>query len=161
VIVVRRHILLVVGAVLIGIALVVGAVGGASAGTGATSWNGFDHMFDRGHMGGFWTGSAPDPSAPAIEGAPEVTVVGTEFGFTPDVITVTQGEPVNVTFVNDGRILHDFTVPELGISVQAGPGQEATVGFNPKEAGVYSVVCTLPGHASQGMTATLVVEDDT
>jgi plastocyanin len=112
-------------------------------------------------MGRFWTSAAVNPSAPAIEGATEVTVIGTEFGFTPEVITVTQGEPVNVTFVNDGRILHDFTISELDIGVQAGPGQEATFGFTPKEAGVYSIVCTLPGHASQGMTASLVVKDDT
>ena len=158
---VRKNILLVIGAALIGIALVGGAVAGASASAGPTSWSGFGHMFDRGHMGGFWTGGAADSSAPAIEGATEVTVVGTEFGFTPEVITVTRGEPVNVTFVNDGRILHDFTVAELDISFQVGPGQKATIGFAPEEAGVYSVVCTLPGHASQGMTATLVVEDDT
>jgi plastocyanin len=155
----RRHVLLVVGVALIGIALVGGAVTGPANGTGFTGGNWFDHMSGRGHMSGFWTVGAGDQNAPAIEGATEVTVVGTEFGFTPDVITVTEGEPVNVTFVNDGRILHDFTVAGLDISFQAGPGQETTIGFTPEEAGVYSIVCTLPGHASQGMTATLVVEN--
>jgi len=116
-------------------------------------------MSGRGHMSGFWTGGAGNQNSSAIEGATEVTVVGTEFGFTPDVVTVTEGEPVNVTFTNDGRILHDFTVAELDISFQVRPGQEATIGFAPEKAGVYSIVCTLPGHASQGMTATLVVEN--
>lgn len=157
----RKHILLVIGAALIGIALVGGAVTGPANGTAFAGGNWFNHMSGRGHMSGFWTGGAGDQNAPAIEGATEVAVVGTEFGFTPTVITVTKGEPVNVTFVNDGRILHDFTISELDISFQVRPGQEATIGFTSKEAGVYSIVCTLPGHASQGMTATLVVKDDT
>ena len=156
----HRHLLLVVGTALIGFALIGGVVSPTFDNTGFNGWTGFSHMSDRGHMGGLWSSADYSEGGSAIEGAREVTVVGTEFLFSPEVFTVTQGEPVNVTFVNDGRILHDFTIPELGISVQAGPGEEATVGFTPEEAGVYSIVCTLPGHASQGMTATLVVEAD-
>ncbi len=157
----HRHFLLVVGAALIGIALVGGAVQGSPSGAGSTGWNWFDHMSYSGHMGGFWTADNTVEASPPIEGAPEVTVGGTEFAFTPDVLTLARGEPVNVTFVNDGQIPHDFAVSELDIHVAAGPGQEATIGFTPNEAGVYSIVCTLPGHASQGMSASLVVEDAT
>jgi len=107
---------------------------------------------------GFTTGATGEQAAPAIEGALQVNVVGTEFGFAPDVITLTKGQPVNVNFVNNGRIPHDFVVSDLDIHLAAGPGQEAITGFTPTETGTYSIVCTLPGHAGRGMTAKLVVE---
>jgi plastocyanin len=156
---VGRYLLLVIGAGLIGIALVGGALQGSSGAAGFTDGDWFDHMSYSDHMGGFWTGDPADQGAPAIEGAPEVTVVGTEFAFTPDELTVARGEPVNVTFVNDGRLPHDFVVPELDIHVAAGPGQTATIGLTPEEAGVFSIVCTLPGHAGRGMSGSLVVKD--
>ncbi len=155
----RRHLLLVVGAGLIGIALVGGAVTSPASGTAFPGGNWFGHMGDWGHMGGFSTGDDSGEVPAAIEGAPEVTVVGTEFAFTPDVVTLAQGEPVNVTFVNDGRLPHDFVVPELDIHVAAGPGERATIGLTPEETGVFPIVCTLPGHANRGMSGSLAIED--
>ncbi len=157
----RRQLLLVIGVGLIGIALVGGALQSSWGAVGFSGGNWFDHMSYSDHMGGFWTGGADDQGPPAIEGALEVTVVGTEFAFTPGELTLAQGEPVNVTFVNDGRLPHDFVVPELDIHIAAGPGQTATIGLTPAEAGVYSIVCTLPGHAGRGMTGSLVVEETT
>jgi len=154
---VRKQILLLVGAALIGTALIGAAATGASVDTRSTSWTWFDHMSGLGHMG-FTTGATADQAAPAIEGAFQVNVVGTEFGFAPGVITLAQNEPVNLTFVNNGRISHDLVVPDLDIHLAAGPGREAITGFTPTEIGTYAIVCTLPGHANRGMTATLVVE---
>jgi plastocyanin len=155
----RRHLLLVVGAGLIGIALVGGALQSSWGAAGFTGGNWFDHMSYSDHMGGFWTGGGADQGPPPIEGAREVTIDGNEFAFTPDELTFAQGKPVNVTFFNDGRLPHDFVVPELDIHIAAGPGQTVTIGITPEKAGVFSIVCTLPGHAGRGMSGSLVVED--
>ena len=42
-----KHLLLVVGTALIGVALVAGAVSSTPDSVGFSGWNGFNHMFDR------------------------------------------------------------------------------------------------------------------
>lgn len=41
--------------------------------------------------------------------------------------------------------------------LHAKPGETATMTFIPLERGTYTFACTLPGHAEQGMTGTLMV----
>lgn len=79
-----------------------------------------------------------------------------EMYFDPAEITVPAGE---VTFVvtNDGAVVHDFVIEELGVNIVLNPGEtgEATVTVEP---GTYEIICTLPGHAVAGMVGTLIVE---
>ncbi len=147
---------------IIGIALIVVAVvgftvtaslAGPGLGTG-WGWMGWMHgdVDDCCGPGGY-----ASPSAAPIPGAPEVVIGATEFSFEPSTVEVPTGKPVNLTLVNDGSTVHNLTIPALGVSVVAGPGQRATVGFVAPAPGTYQIVCTIPGHAEAGMTGTLVV----
>jgi plastocyanin len=85
-----------------------------------------------------------------------VTVAANDFSFSPSQIRV-EG-PFNLTLVNDGRLLHDLTVPELNIKLVAGPGETVTTGVPQVSPGEYSFCCSVPGHADAGMVGVLVVE---
>src|ERR1051326_7458469 len=59
---------------------------------------------------------AAPPSANAALPAEQVTLRGTDdFRMDPSTLTVEAGQPLQVTFRNDGEILHDFTA-EQGLS---------------------------------------------
>lgn len=110
-----------------------------------------------GMMGNFWSGSNDSrPAPPAFEDAVDVTVTLDDFAFSPADLTVTAGQ-VNLTLTNTGAAVHDLTIPDLGISVQASPGETVTTGLDFTTPGTYETLCSIPGHASLGMTGTLVV----
>lgn len=91
--------------------------------------------------------------------ATQVTVVGTEFAFTPSTVTLKAGQPVQLTFKNAGQYPHNFTVSELNIQTKTiQPGQEDTITFTPSKTGSFTYVCTVPGHEDRGMKGTLVVQ---
>lgn len=51
-------------------------------------------------------GAAPGFHAPAPrEGAPEIEVISSEFGFDPAELRIEAGRPVNVSLVNEGDLL--------------------------------------------------------
>lgn len=60
-----------------------------------------------GHGGGH---AASESTADPVEGASEITVNAVDIDFKPETIELVAGEPVNVTVVNDGRAMHDFTL---------------------------------------------------
>ena len=130
----------------------------------AAAWDGSDGgwaahqqmMADR--MG--FAGRRADPdeeSQPAIEGARSITVVASDMRFDPTQITADAGADVNLTLRNDDEIVHDLTIPALGVRVTAQPGETATVGVPLDEAGTYAFFCSIPGHEQAGMRGTLVV----
>ncbi len=99
--------------------------------------------------------ASPSPSISATQ----VTVSGTEFAFTPSTITVKVGQPVQITFKNNGTYPHNLTLADL----QAGtktiqPGAQDTITFTPTKTGSFTYVCTVPGHADRGMKGTLIVQ---
>lgn len=104
--------------------------------------------------------TAPSSASPSsATSAVQVTVTGTEFAFTPSVITVTKGQTVQVTFKNAGTFPHNFTIADLGVksaTVQA--GQQTTVTFTPDKTGSFTFICSVPGHEARGMKGTLTVK---
>lgn len=100
------------------------------------------------------TGSAPIP------GAPEVRVQARNFGFTPSEIRLPKSDAVNLTLENPAAtgVVHDLTVPALGIHVAANSGQTSTVGLRGLAAGRYEAYCSVAGHRDLGMTAVVMVE---
>lgn len=160
------------GALLV-IGLVAEAIVGPAAlgNTGTWSmgaWPMGSGMMGTGHMGNGVTGMGPGmmrsgssgPAATAIPGATEVKVQAANFGFTPNEIHLPKGTNVNLTFTNPAGtgVVHDFTVPALGIHVAANPGETKTVGLRDLAAGRYDAYCGVPGHADLGMRATVIVE---
>lgn len=109
-----------------------------------------------GMMQGF--GQSSTSGGPPIGGAPEARVGAANFSFNPAEIRLPANAPVNLTLANPTAVVHDLTVPALGIQVVAGPGQTSTVGLRGLPAGRYPAFCSVPGHADAGMRATIVVE---
>ncbi len=160
-------------ALIAGLLLVFAVAGSAFAGaTGAfgndpsTAWQIGPGMMGAGHMGpgmmgpgmmGFGTSGPP---ASAIPGATEVRVQVANFSFTPNEIRLSKSADVNLTLVNPAAngVVHDLTVPALGIHIVANAGETHTVGLRGLTAGRYDAYCSVPGHADLGMRATVVVE---
>lgn len=89
----------------------------------------------------------------------EIAVSGTEYSFSPSSITLSAGERVKITFRNDGRIVHNFVIRDLGISTKTiGPGQTDSFEFTAPVSGSYTFTCSVPGHATAGMAGDLIVE---
>jgi uncharacterized cupredoxin-like copper-binding protein len=90
----------------------------------------------------------------AAAGGTAVTL--TEFKITPSVITVdTDG---SLTVSNDGQAEHNLVVK--GTSTKTpyiAPGSTERLDLSSLKAGMYTVYCDIPGHASSGMTAMLHV----
>lgn len=158
---------LISGALLV-VALLVSAIAGPTAfgGTGAsTYWPMGPAMMGGGHMGsgmgpGMMAFGQSGPASTAIPNAPEVRVEAANFSFTPKEIRLPKGADVNLTFANviAGNLVHDFTVPALGIHVVANAGETRTVGLRGLAAGRYDAYCSVPGHADLGMRAIVIVE---
>jgi uncharacterized cupredoxin-like copper-binding protein len=52
-------------------------------------------------------------------------------------------------------MMHDFTIPSLGVHVVAQPGATVTFGVTFASPGAYEFFCTVPGHATAGMHGTI------
>ena len=62
-----------------------------------------------------------------------------------------------VRLPNQGATLHNFSIDELGISVDIAPGATEEVVIN-APAGEYEYYCNVPGHKPAGMDGTLTVQ---
>jgi uncharacterized cupredoxin-like copper-binding protein len=123
----------------------------------------------------------------ATSAAPTTTqsfaITAKEFGFAPAQLTVTAGQPVELTFQNTGAVEHDWSVREIDLAgnpiateesggghtmgdmhdaprlhVAAGPGAQGKLTFTPSKAGIYEFFCTVVGHKDAGMVGTLTVK---
>lgn len=129
--------------------VVVFAIG---AGIGPGWWGGMG----GGHMG---TSGGSGASADPVRGATEVPVRAGDLWFEPDTLEVTAGDIVNITVTNEGRIFHDFTVPDLDFMIDVESGDTVSGALEAVEPGEYEFLCTVPGHAAAGMVGTLVVSE--
>ncbi len=125
-----------------------GMMGGGYGGTGPG-------MMGSGHMWG--DGGASQTTGAAIPGAPTVTVKAKDLSFSSREVTLPRDQ-VNLTLVNEGAVLHDLTIPTLGVRVVAAAGQTSTVGLRSLTPGTYEGYCSVPGHAAAGMRITVVVQ---
>jgi plastocyanin len=91
-------------------------------------------------------------------GATEIAM--TEYAFDPADVTFSRADTITVT--NDGELPHNYTVPKLKGELQLRTG-DVDPGSSTKfvvslPPGKYDVICTIPGHAAQGMEGTLMVK---
>lgn len=161
-------------ALVAGLALAVGVlvmatwpnVAGVGTGTGGAYWPmGPGMMGGSGHMGGGGMGGMmgfgnAGPASTAIPGATEVRVQATNFSFSPSEIRLPAGADANLSLTNPAAngVVHDLTVPALGIHVVANAGETRTIALRGLAAGRYDASCSVPGHAALGMRATVLVE---
>jgi plastocyanin len=87
-----------------------------------------------------------------------------DYGFEPADATAASGDTLELT--NDGELPHNYTIvegdptgggPEVAASDDIEPGGNGSLTVD-AEPGDYGVLCTIPGHAEQGMTGTITVE---
>jgi plastocyanin len=86
----------------------------------------------------------------------EVTARGLRFQ--PAELTIRAGAWVTIAFTNDDPMVHDWMVKGLAnVDAPARPGQTAHLRFVLDRPGTYQIMCSIPGHAEEGMVGTLVV----
>lgn len=84
--------------------------------------------------------------------ASEITVEGSEFKFTPPVISLKAGEKVKLTFKNTGKLLHNLTINELGVATKTVSGGESdTIEFTANKTGSFTMYCSIGNHRAQGL----------
>lgn len=85
---------------------------------------------------------------------------GGAYKFSPDNLSLTKGETVNVTIVNkDSAQAHTFILTDFNVkSTQVAPGKTETLKFTASKTGEFSFICDVPGHKDGGMTGKLVVK---
>jgi plastocyanin len=99
-----------------------------------------------------------EEQAAAEEGAGEAaTVESYDIYFEPDELTIPADTDVPVQLPNEGVALHNFSIDELGISVDIPPGATEETVIN-APAGEYEYYCNVPGHKEAGMFGELTVE---
>jgi len=86
----------------------------------------------------------------------------TEFAFNPNTFNASVGQPITFKITNKGTVDHTFVIMGLdgkeAVKATIRTGGTETLQFTPTIAGVYPVVCDLPGHKEAGMQATLTVK---
>jgi plastocyanin len=96
--------------------------------------------------------------AAAGEGASEaVEVESYDIYFEPKELSIPANSDVTVRLPNEGVTLHNFSIDELGISVDIDPGATQETVIN-APAGTYEYYCNVPGHKEAGMRGTLTVQ---
>ena len=119
--------------------------------------------------------SRPQPQA--------ITLTATTMIYDPSAFEATAGVPVELTFVNEDALEHDFSVLEIPVEsvseadaasaehememgaaavdpvlhVAAEPGATNNLTFTPTKPGTYEFFCTVAGHKEAGMVGTMVV----
>jgi len=81
-----------------------------------------------------------------------IEVVATEFAFGPVSLDLAPGEQVTLRLRNEGAIVHNLEIAELGVFVEAAPGQVTEVTFTvPVDSAASEFFCNIPGHREAGM----------
>jgi FtsP/CotA-like multicopper oxidase with cupredoxin domain len=85
-----------------------------------------------------------------------VEVVLTEFAITPAMIDVAPGDTIKV--VNEGTMLHNFSIPDLGLKTpDLNAGESAELVVPTSASGDHDALCEIAGHAGSGMTAMVMI----
>lgn len=103
---------------------------------------------------------AASPSAsptPCTTAPAAITIEMVDIAFRQKTFTVPAGVATDITIVNKGLALHDFSIDELNISVNLAPGESTVISIN-APAGKYTFYCNIPGHKEAGMLGQMTAE---
>ena len=95
-------------------------------------------------------GEKPEPLA--------LTLVAQDIRFDVNTLTVKAGQPVVLTYTNEGVIDHSLQIDGVLAEQKVRPGQTQRFEFEIQTPGTYKYLCALPGHEQAGMLGTLTVE---
>jgi uncharacterized cupredoxin-like copper-binding protein len=111
------------------------------------------------------------PAVAADSKARPVTVVASEYQFSPATLVFKRGVAYRLHLENHGKELHEFHAPEFFAAVELGdptvlnpdkteiaihPGEAKDLTFVPKKAGRYKLICS--DHDWAGMTGSITVK---
>ncbi|HET9662089.1 MAG TPA: SH3 domain-containing protein [Thermomicrobiales bacterium] len=106
---------------------------------------------------------APASPTPSIASSTtETTLEARDLIFEPTTLYLAESdEPTVIHLSNKGALVHRFRIDELGIDVEAEPGETVDIEIPAgTAAGLYSFYCSVPGHREAGMAGTLVIVPD-
>jgi len=102
--------------------------------------------------------SSGSSSATTEEEVKEFDIVGSNFKFDPQTITVKKGDRVKIIFKSVGG-MHDFVLDDFDVSTETlSDGEEETVEFTADTAGAFEYYCSIGNHRAVGMKGGFVVE---
>jgi plastocyanin len=87
-----------------------------------------------------------------------VTIRGQDIKFDVTEIKAKVGQQINVTYINEGTLEHNFIIEGVVPEVKLQSGERTTFAFTPTAAGTLEYHCTVPGHLEAGMTGKVIVE---
>ena len=92
----------------------------------------------------------------AVGGAGAAKVTLSEFKIDPSMISAPVDGTLTVT--NGGTVAHNFAVQDTDLRTKMlNPGESATLELKGLKKGNYTAICEVPGHATSGMKAMLMV----
>ncbi len=103
--------------------------------------------------GGGGGGSGEDGGS---KSSSELSFTAKDYSFDPQEITVNAGD-IQVELVNDGTVVHDFTIDKSKFQVTALAGRTKP-GKIRLERGTYEFYCSIAGHRGQGMEGKLTLQ---
>jgi nitrite reductase (NO-forming) len=85
---------------------------------------------------------------------------GSIDGQADPVLTVHQGDIVQITLINGDGAEHDIALPQLKTGSQhvTSPGASSAIVFHADDIGTFTYLCTIMGHRDSGMQGMLKVE---
>jgi plastocyanin len=93
------------------------------------------------------------------QAAPQtLTLRARDVKFDVTTLTVKAGQPVALTYINEGVMDHAFQIDKVVSTEKVRPGETRTFHFTIKAPGAYRYICLIPGHELAGMVGVLVVE---
>ncbi len=101
-------------------------------------------------------GGDAEASPASSEGGSTLLEALDPYEWSETELTVQPGDTIEV--VNAGVSEHDFTVDELGISEPLTAEPIAITIPEDAAPGEYEFICSIPGHAENGMVGTLIIE---
>ncbi|MEK7087038.1 MAG: cupredoxin domain-containing protein [Patescibacteria group bacterium] len=102
----------------------------------------------------------PETQIPGAETpVKEFIILGQNYSFSPNVITVNKGDKVKITLKNSEGF-HDFKIDEFGAATKRiNGGEEDSVEFVADKVGNFEFYCSVGGHRTMGMKGTLIVKE--
>jgi len=88
-----------------------------------------------------------------------IELVGKEYKFVPNELTVESGKRIKIIFKNEGTIAHDFFIKELDFQTEPiQPGNKTSYTFTaPSSSATLHFECKVAGHGPAGMKGTISV----
>lgn len=102
--------------------------------------------------------SMEEDDAMMEEGVKEFTIDAENFSFSPNTMTVNEGDTVRITLNNLGGN-HDFVIDEFDARTEViSTGETETIEFVADKAGTFEYYCSVMQHRAMGMVGMLTVQ---